>query len=181
MREDISITNQMATQKTFNLVHLLKSTKRLKVVQNAVRQLQHCVTERSAIEVVEIFHQEQRKNGAGGYCKNANKRLSLEMAYQRRAETILQDENCFKVYIYKLDCRITIELLDTESDDNEKNAQNAKTWDNYVDRLTNPVSANTNDLTNQSSVPIARSASDETSLTIKEEKMDDDLLQSWKF
>ncbi|XP_055307876.1 paired amphipathic helix protein Sin3a-like, partial [Sitodiplosis mosellana] len=149
-----------------------------RVVQNAVRQLQHCVTERSAIEVVEIFHQEQRKNGAGGYCKNANKRLSLEMGYQRRAETILQDENCFKVYIYKLDCRITIELLDTESDDNEKNAQNAKTWDNYVDRLTNPVSANTNDLTNQSSVPIARSASDETSLTIKEEKMDDDLIPS---
>lgn len=68
-------------------------------MQNAVRQLQHCVTERSAIEVVELFHQEQKKNGTGGYCKTANVRADVEMAYQRRAETILQDENCFKVYI----------------------------------------------------------------------------------
>lgn len=71
----------------------------LKVVQNAVRQLQHCVTERSAIEVVELFHQEQRENGAGGYCRSGNKRAAVEMAYQRKAESILQDENCFKVYI----------------------------------------------------------------------------------
>lgn len=64
-----------------------------------MRQLQHCVTERSAIEVVDLFHQEQRRNGTGGYCKTANKRLSAETAYQRRAEEILHEENCFKVYI----------------------------------------------------------------------------------
>lgn len=69
------------------------------VVQNAVRQLQHCVTERSALEAVDLFHQEQRKNGAGGFCKTASKRLAAELAYQRRAETNLNDENCFKVYI----------------------------------------------------------------------------------
>lgn len=76
-------------------------------MQNAVRQLQHCVTERSANEVVELFHQEQKKNGTGGYCKTANARAAAEMAYQRRAESILQDENCFKVYIvsyYSLFC-----------------------------------------------------------------------------
>lgn len=61
--------------------------------------MQHCVTERSAIDVVELFHQEQKKNGAGGCCKTANKRLPFEVAYQRKAENILQDENCFKVYI----------------------------------------------------------------------------------
>lgn len=71
----------------------------VKVVQNAVRQLQHCVTERTAIESVELFHAEQRKNGAGGYCRSANKRIAAEMAYQRKAEANLQDENCFKVYI----------------------------------------------------------------------------------
>lgn len=69
------------------------------VVSNAVRQLQHCVTERGAIECVELFHQEQRRNSAGGYCKTAHRRVAAELAYQRRAEAILQDENCFKVYI----------------------------------------------------------------------------------
>lgn len=64
-----------------------------------MRQLQHCVTERSAIEAVELFHQEQRKNGAGGYCRTANKRITAEMAYQRKAEANLKDENFFKVYI----------------------------------------------------------------------------------
>lgn len=61
--------------------------------------MQHCVTERYALECVEIFNQEQRKNGAGGLCKTVTKRLAAELAYQRRAESILQEENCFKVYI----------------------------------------------------------------------------------
>lgn len=79
---------------------------------NAVRQLQHCVTERGAIECVELFHQEQRKNSAGGYCKTAHKRVTAELAYQRRAESILQDENCFKVYIVScLYCFSLIEIL----------------------------------------------------------------------
>lgn len=69
------------------------------VVQNAVRQLQNCVTERSALDAVELFHQEQRKNGGGGYCRTANKRIAAELAYQRHAEANCQDENCFKVYI----------------------------------------------------------------------------------
>lgn len=77
----------------------LMSTFDFQVVQNAVRQLQNCVTERSAIEAVETFHQEQRKNGAGGYCRTANKRIAAEMAYQRRSEANLQDDNCFKAYI----------------------------------------------------------------------------------
>lgn len=42
---------------------------------------------------------EQRRGGAGGICKTANKRIAAELAYQRKAEQILQDENCFKVYI----------------------------------------------------------------------------------
>uniref|UniRef100_A0A1B0CEV8 Sin3 C-terminal domain-containing protein n=2 Tax=Lutzomyia longipalpis TaxID=7200 RepID=A0A1B0CEV8_LUTLO len=110
-----------------------------RVVSNAVRQLQHCVTERGALECVDLFHQEQRKSGAGGQCKSANKRIAAEMAYQKRAEASLQDENCFKVYIYKIDCRVTIELLDTESEDTEKCVANTQAWSNYVERLANPA------------------------------------------
>lgn len=69
------------------------------MVSSAVRQLQHCVTERNAIECVELFHTEQRKNGAGGLCKTAHRRIAAELSYQRRAEASLQDENCFKIYI----------------------------------------------------------------------------------
>jgi paired amphipathic helix protein Sin3a len=64
-----------------------------------VRQLQHCVTERGALDCVEMFQLEQKKSGAGGLCKTAQKRIAAELAYQRKAEASLQDENCFKVFI----------------------------------------------------------------------------------
>ncbi|XP_011295648.1 uncharacterized protein LOC101889781 isoform X2 [Musca domestica] len=116
-----------------------------KVVSNAVRQLQNCVTERIALDCVELFHHEQKKGAAGGLCRNANKSFNAEMHYQRKAEEILHEENCFKIYIYKIDCRVTIELLDTDSDDvaeREKPVNKVKSWSKYVDRLTNPTSAN---------------------------------------
>ncbi|XP_017476361.1 PREDICTED: uncharacterized protein LOC108366452 isoform X1 [Rhagoletis zephyria] len=109
-----------------------------KVVSNAVRQLQNCVTERGALECVELFHNEQRRGGAGGYCRDAHKNYAKELAYQRKAEASLHEENCFKVYIYKIDCRVTIELLDTEVEDSEKPVNKVKSWSKYVDRLVNP-------------------------------------------
>lgn len=68
-------------------------------MQNAVRQLQHCVTERLALDCVALFTQEQKLGGAGGLSRSASKRTACELAYQRKAEQKLQDENCFKVYI----------------------------------------------------------------------------------
>lgn len=67
-----------------------------------MRQLQHAVTERVAIECVELFQAQHKKNGAGGLCRTAAQRTSLELTYQRRAEAILQDENCFKMYIVSM-------------------------------------------------------------------------------
>ncbi|GAB0097896.1 Sin3A [Sergentomyia squamirostris] len=149
-----------------------------RVVSNAVRQLQHCVTERGALECVELFHQEQRKNGAGGFCRSANKRIAAEMAYQKRAEASLQDENCFKVYIYKIDCRVTIELLDTESDDTEKCVTNTQAWSNYVERLANPASASGPGVASTSgatsNIP-GMSSSGNNGVEIKTEKPDEEM------
>ncbi|XP_058056638.1 paired amphipathic helix protein Sin3a [Anopheles bellator] len=108
-----------------------------RVVQNAVRQLQHCVTERGALECVDLF--QNRKGTVGGLCRTANRRIAAELAYQRKAEASLQDENCYKIYIYKIDCRVTIELLDTESEDTTNNFVNSQAYSSYVDRLSNPT------------------------------------------
>lgn len=40
---------------------------------------------------------------------------------------------------YKIDCRVTIELLDTESEDTEKSVANQQSWSNYVERFANPA------------------------------------------
>lgn len=71
-----------------------------------------------------------------------------------------------------MDCRITIELLDTESEDTEKSVANSQVWSNYVERLVNPAAGPTTTCNNRSDGG--------TSLEIKTEKPDDDLLVSQK-
>ncbi|KAG8324932.1 Paired amphipathic helix protein Sin3a [Homalodisca vitripennis] len=74
------------------------------------------------------------RGGAGGLCATANTRAHAEAAYQRKAELALADENCFKMFIYKVDCKITIELLDSEGDENEVPTREVEKWSAYVDR-----------------------------------------------
>lgn len=71
----------------------------LQVVSNAVRQLQFCVTERNALECFELYQLESRNHATGGLCSSASKRAAAELAYQRRAESSLQEEMYFKVFI----------------------------------------------------------------------------------
>ncbi|XP_055613906.1 paired amphipathic helix protein Sin3a isoform X2 [Uranotaenia lowii] len=159
-----------------------------RVVQNAVRQLQHCVTERGALECVDLFLTEQRKGGAGGLCRTASRRVSNELNYQRKAEAALQEENCFKVHIYKIDCRVTIELLDTETEDTAQAFNQAQSYSNYVDRLTNPAAVGSTAggtavpgglaTTGSESGSIASGGgcgSSTTNVEIKTEKPDDDV------
>ncbi|XP_045483344.1 paired amphipathic helix protein Sin3b [Harmonia axyridis] len=102
-----------------------------KVVSNAVRQLQHCVTEKSAKACSDLFLSEQKKGSTGGPCVTAHKRAHIELAYQRAAEKAVQDENCFKIFFYKKDCRMTIELLDTENENDGKRVEDTKKWSMY--------------------------------------------------
>lgn len=116
-----------------------------KVVSYAVRQLQHCVTERTAITCSDLFHKEQKRGGTGGACATAHRRLNQELAYERAVEKALQDENCYKIYIYKRDCRMTIEMIDTESEEPKK-VEEAKKWSNYKDRYVDHASADAKNL-----------------------------------
>lgn len=107
-----------------------------KVVTYAVRQLQYLVSDESCQECMDLLQQEQRRGGAGGLCNTAHQRVAAEVAYQRRAEQALADENCFKIYVYKHDCKLTLELLDTELEEPEPVAETEK-WTSYVERFTN--------------------------------------------
>lgn len=90
-----------------------------KIVSNAVRQLQHLVSDETCIECYETFLKESKKGATGGLCETAHQRSLAEQSYQKKSEVAMTDENCFKIIIFKKDCKLTIELLDTESSDNE--------------------------------------------------------------
>lgn len=106
-----------------------------KVVTYAVRQLQHLVSDDPCTECQEIFLSEQKRGLAvGGPCSTAHQRTAAEVAYQRRAEQTLAEENCFKVLLYKRDCKVTIELLDTESEEQEQQTEPTPKWPNFTER-----------------------------------------------
>jgi len=76
-----------------------------KVVSYAVRQLQHMVTDEAAVECHTLFMREERSSnhqkGTGGPCATACERLLAELLYQKRAERLLADENCMKIFIVR--------------------------------------------------------------------------------
>ena len=70
-----------------------------KVIANAVRQLQHLVTDESSTDCWELYLSEKRTQGTGGEVATASKRHYNELLYQKKSEKLLADENCFKVVI----------------------------------------------------------------------------------
>ena len=73
-----------------------------KLVQNIVRQLQHIASEESGNKVKELYEDEKKNNATGGRVANAQHRQIAENMYQKRAETALAEENCFKVMIVSI-------------------------------------------------------------------------------
>ena len=70
-----------------------------KVIANAVRQLQHLVTDESSNDCWDLYLSEKRLSGTGGEVATSNKRYFQELLYQKKSEKLLADENCFKIVI----------------------------------------------------------------------------------
>ncbi|CAB3383189.1 Hypothetical predicted protein [Cloeon dipterum] len=104
-----------------------------KVVANAVRQLQQLAVDDISHECLEIFNEEKKRGAAGGPCSKAAQSAISEMAYQKRVEQVLTEENCYKIFIYKNDCRMTVELLDTDGEEQEAPAE-AEKREEYVEK-----------------------------------------------
>ncbi len=78
---------------------MLILTVKIQVVSNAVRQLQHLVTDESCVDCYDLFQTEKKGGATGGFCGTATDRQLSELLYQKRAEKLLSDENCFKIFI----------------------------------------------------------------------------------
>lgn len=70
-----------------------------KVISYAVRQLQQLVTDEAAVECHELYHSEAKNFATGGSCETAADRIIPELIYQKKAEKLLSDENCMKIFI----------------------------------------------------------------------------------
>lgn len=106
-----------------------------KVVQNICRQLQHIVCDESCTQCTHLFIEELKSGGfsTGGSVETQSSRLNYENAYQKKAEGLLSEENCYKIVFYKREGKVTIELLDTEQDENENKHENER-WSGYIEK-----------------------------------------------
>ncbi|XP_021968707.1 paired amphipathic helix protein Sin3a isoform X3 [Folsomia candida] len=102
-----------------------------KVVTNAVRQLQTLVSDEVCMKFTDLFLQAVKKGGAGGSCDTCDQRAGAEITYQKQAEKIDPEENCYKVIFYHKSFRMTMELL--EGANIEENAVETTKWSAYID------------------------------------------------
>ena len=67
----------------------------------ALFQLQHLVCDDICVQVMKLFLEERKCNGAGGPTALSHQRINSEASFQRRAEQLLSEENCFRLYFVR--------------------------------------------------------------------------------
>lgn len=60
-------------------------------------QLQHIVSDEICVQVLDLYLSESAGGATGGATPTQLSRSSAEGVYQRKAEQIMSEENCFKV------------------------------------------------------------------------------------
>ncbi|XP_066509834.1 paired amphipathic helix protein Sin3a-like isoform X2 [Hoplias malabaricus] len=113
-----------------------------KLIQSIVRQLQHIVSDELCVQVTELYLSECTNKATGGTTSTQASRASAEVAYQRKAEQLMSDENCFKLLFQKSkgSVQLAVELLDTEEENSDEPVE-AERWSDYVERYLNTDSA----------------------------------------
>ncbi len=74
-------------------------------------QLQHLVGDDIGVNVMNLFTEERKRNATGGPVSTAQQRVNAEATYQRKAEQLLTEENCFKVKIVSHQCSGTVNMI----------------------------------------------------------------------
>uniref|UniRef100_A0A8C9T309 Paired amphipathic helix protein Sin3a n=1 Tax=Scleropages formosus TaxID=113540 RepID=A0A8C9T309_SCLFO len=109
-----------------------------KLIQSIVRQLQHIVSDEICVQVTDLYLSESSNGATGGTLSTQASRAGPEAAYQRKAEQLMSDENCFKLTFVKSrgQVQVTVELLDTEEENLDEPVE-AERWSDYVGRYLN--------------------------------------------
>uniref|UniRef100_A0A8C5AY26 SIN3 transcription regulator family member Ab n=1 Tax=Gadus morhua TaxID=8049 RepID=A0A8C5AY26_GADMO len=96
-----------------------------KLIQSIVRQLQHIVSDGVCVRVTDLYLSESANKATGGAASTQASRATAEGVYQRKAEQLMPEENCFKLMFLKSrgSISLTLELLDTEDDNSDEPAE----------------------------------------------------------
>uniref|UniRef100_A0A8C9ZGW5 SIN3 transcription regulator family member Ab n=1 Tax=Sander lucioperca TaxID=283035 RepID=A0A8C9ZGW5_SANLU len=104
-----------------------------KLIQSIVRQLQHLVTDDVCTRVTDMYLSESANKATGGLLSTQTSRATAEGTYQRKAEQLMSDENCFKLMFVKSrgSVSLAMELLDTEEENSDEPAEAEEALSNH--------------------------------------------------
>lgn len=81
-------------------------------------QLQHIVSDEICVQVTDLYLSENNNGATGGLLASQSSRNLLEATYQRKAEQLMSEENCFKVGRQRAEkgllCKVGASPLKTE-------------------------------------------------------------------
>lgn len=77
-----------------------------------VLQLQHLVSDDVCVQAQELFSAEKVKGACGGHVSSMAERSASEAAYQRQAEQLMSDENCFRVVVVSTTAILVVSACD---------------------------------------------------------------------
>ncbi|XP_076811562.1 paired amphipathic helix protein Sin3a-like isoform X2 [Clavelina lepadiformis] len=105
-----------------------------RLVLNIVRQLQHIVQDDTCVQLLELYQNEEQNLSTGGAIVSQARRLNMESSYQRKAEHLTTEENCFKITICQKQnhLHVSLELLDTDEEHGIDVVEVAK-WSEYLE------------------------------------------------
>ncbi|KAH1184485.1 hypothetical protein KIL84_015101 [Mauremys mutica] len=90
------------------------------------------------VQVTDLHLSENSNRATGGLLSSQSSWALVEATYQRKAEQLMSDENCFKLMFIQSrgQDQLTIELLDTEGENSDDPVE-AERWSDYVERYVN--------------------------------------------
>ncbi|VDO94917.1 unnamed protein product [Soboliphyme baturini] len=103
-----------------------------KMVQIMVKQLHAMVTDPVCIDALELHNKWMWEARSKDYFI-AGVRSRLEEAYQREAEKIMANLNCFKIYFWYQSRKVTFEMLDTDLNAQSLEVVKGMKWSAYVE------------------------------------------------
>ena len=114
-----------------------------------ILQLQHIVCDEACNQCTDLYIEESKNGATGGLCSTAHTRIQAEAGYQKRAEQLLSDENCFKLILYKNEGKLCVEMVDTDTDETGDELEQIEKWSDYVERYTREIGNISEDLKQQ--------------------------------
>jgi len=71
-------------------------------------QLQHLVTDVTCVQLTDLYHARQQQQQQLVTSSQQLRSAAAEAAYQRKAEQLLSDENCFKLMLVSGGCCVSL-------------------------------------------------------------------------